>query len=408
LPEHQIAAIGIAAGYLTILSYFEVGVVRVLLRDYPKIADDPETRDRVFSALFIAWLFQSIFILIIAGVLLVTVLTNLAVPTLRLLFFAMAIDLLVLSWREWLKVVFFAAFRQRIATIIGFFLTLLRLCTYVALLIWPSLHTYAYILIGMAIFAFIVWASVFIKIFHFRPKFDQETPHIILQALSSYGIWEHLNRMTVVTLFQIDTVVLSWFAAQRLDEIGNYTIALTFGSMFFIVPRQLHVSLQVVLSNYDDDPKRHAAINSFFKLNLVISIAQLVFVFLVGKWIVQFLFGKDVDPTVVEYVYILIIGITVMNLSWPYRSVINALGNLRQAFLTAFLPILLLGLLIYILAAANWGALGVAYANIAVYTCLAFAVTKFARTQFAFPLRLRLLTGDERKLLNELIGRKSV
>jgi hypothetical protein len=56
LRASDIAAIGIAAGYLVFVSYLDLSPVRALLRDFPRFARDREARDRLFTGLAGFWL----------------------------------------------------------------------------------------------------------------------------------------------------------------------------------------------------------------------------------------------------------------------------------------------------------------------------------------------------------------
>jgi hypothetical protein len=55
LPVGDIATLGIATSYMVIVAYLDVGLIRILLRDYVKIAQSRELRDRHITAYFAFW-----------------------------------------------------------------------------------------------------------------------------------------------------------------------------------------------------------------------------------------------------------------------------------------------------------------------------------------------------------------
>jgi O-antigen/teichoic acid export membrane protein len=400
LDKADVASIGVATGYLVLISYLDVAPIRVMLRDYPRLAGDRALRDRHLSALFLFWIFQAVTMLVVGAAIQLLLLSRLDLPALSFLFFALVIDFIALTFQDWLKLLFYADLRQAVATKVSFALTAGRLLAYGALAFWPSLTLYALILILAAVFNCAVWWNVFQRGFGFRPVFDGSSLGLLRQSLSSYGLWDHLNRTVIDTLFMIDTVILSWYVGS--DEIGDYSIALRFTSLFFLVPMILHRSLQLTLSSYEEPAKRAVAVNSFFKLNLGIAVGQLAFVAILGSWLLHLLFAEKATPEVFLYALLISVGIAIMNTALPLLSIVNNFCNLRSVFVSLFLPALVAGLAIYVVAASNWGALGVAYGNIAVYTLMALGLAGYTVRHHPVSLTLPLVTPEERRLLTEL------
>jgi hypothetical protein len=206
--------------------------------------------------------------------------------------------------------------------------------------------------------------------------------------------------MSIDTLFTIDTVVLSLVAFQQIQDIGNYTIALKFTSLFFLIPMQLSRSLQVVLSNYHEKRKCYNAINTFFKVNFIVSIVQLLFVVIGGEWLIHLLFGAKVHPDVVRISMVIAVGVTIMNFGFPLISIVNTFCSLRQAFFYVFLPALVVGCGVYIETALHWGPIGIAYGNIFIYTLITISLAIFTLKKYPFPLMVTLMTPEEKVLLN--------
>lgn len=403
LPETDIAALGIATGYLVFVAYLEVGPIRVLLRDYPAVAKQQRVRDELLTALFGFWLLQSVAIVLMALALNRFVLADLGLPELPFLFLGLAIDFVALSWQDWIKTVFYADFQQATATRLGFVLSLLRFVCYLFLLVEPSLTTYTWILIGTSVLNCIVWGVFFQTRFHYKPVISPQLGATLKASLISYGLWDHVNRMVIDTLFTVDTVILSWVALSRLSDIGDYTIALKFTSLFFIIPGQLRRSLQLALAHCQDERRQTDAVSTFLKVNALVSLGQLVGVIVAGSWLIDLLFGVDTDPNVFRYVLLISIGVAVMNLAMPLIGVINNCCSLRKASMHVFLPLLIVGVGVYVVAAMLGRTLGIAMGNIVVYTLLAGGLVLFTIRHYPFSLRLPVVTNREREILHKLL-----
>jgi len=404
LPEESIAAIGIATGYLIFISYFDVAPIRVLLRDYPKIAQEETKRNELLTALFLFWFMQTTLMLVVAFVLCIFLLGPFDIVGLQFLYLAMAFDFIVLTLQGWIKTVYYANFMQRTATKISLFIGLVRFSAYIALFISPMIETYALILVLTALAASIIWIFSFQKQFQFHFIFHRGTPKVLWQSLLDYGLWDHFNRTVIDTLFTIDLVILSWFVMAR--DMSSYTIALKFASLLTLIPAQLNAALQVTLSNYQVEEKRNTAINTLLKVNGLISIMQLVVILLFGDWLIRLLFGQEINTDVVNYALIISIGVTIFNLCYPLIGIVNNYCRLKHVFILVFLPALIISCATYYVAAAQYGAAGVAYSNIIAYTTLALGLSIYVKYHYPISIKFKLITSNEAELIKEILGRR--
>lgn len=406
LEQEEIGAIGVANAYLVLIQFLDVKPVVVLLRDYPKIAGDLIERNLRLTAFLVFWIGQVAVMLAFALALRVLALEDFGVGALPFLFLALTVDLIALTFQDFVKTVLYADFQQGVATAAGLVLGFLRLACLLALFWRPELAVYAWILIGTSLANGAVWLAVFRRRLQFRPVFSRRIPGLLRDSLSDYGFWNHGQTVAIKTLLLVDTLVLSQVAPLR--DIANYTVALSFTSVFFFsIPWQLSRSLQVVLSHQDDDPKRFRVIHGFLKINALVSLAQLVGVLVLGRWLVRLLFGSEVDADVLRFVLIIGVGATIMNFGWPLVGVINSFCSLRRAFLTTFLPAALLGVLVYTAAGVLAGAEGLAYSSIVVYGIVVTGLALFVRKSYPFPLPTSLVTLEERSALRELLRARS-
>lgn len=402
LAKDEIGVIGVANAYLVLIQFLDVKPIVVLLRDYPKIAGDLVERNLRLTAFLAFWVVQALVMLAAGLALRAFVLSGYGVAELPFVFLAVTVDLIALTLQDLVKTVLYADFQQGIATTAGFCLGFLRLACLLALLSRPELSTYAWVLIATSFLNGAVWLAVLRGRLCFRPVLSRRIPGLLRESLAEYGLWSHGQTVATKTLLLVDTLVISRVASLR--EVADYTIALSFTSVFFFsIPWQLARSLQVVLSHQSEDGGRYQVINGFLKINALISVAQLAGVIVAGKWAIRLLFGAGVDGDVFRFALITGIGATIMNFGWPLVSIINTFCSLRRAFLSTFLPAALLGVGIYGAAGLLAGATGVAYANIVVYGIVVTGLILFLRRSYRFPLERRLITSAEKSALRALI-----
>jgi PST family polysaccharide transporter/lipopolysaccharide exporter len=248
-----------------------------------------------------------------------------------------------------------------------------------------------------ALINFIVWTVFFQRIFHFKLILSKNTPKMMIRSLNDYGFWHHLNNTVIDTLIIIDVVILSFLGFQK--EIASYTIAIKFVSMFSIISLQLSKSLQVLISNQKNIEKQVKAINSFIKINALVSICQLITVLLVGNIILRILFGSNIEPEVFHYTIILLVGATALNICYPYLSILNNKSNLKQLFFSTFLPILITGLLLYFLIAKHFGVEGIAFSRLFILFIVLVLIIFQTFKNFKFKSNFSLLTNDEKEFI---------
>ncbi len=402
LSHVDIAAVGICSGYLVLLTYLDISPIRVLLRDYARVSSDRVKRDELLTALFSFWFVQTAGIIILCLVINYFVLVKTGISGITFLFIAITIDYLALTFKGWIKMVFYADFKQLAATSFSFFVMFIRLGSFCLLFLLPTLLAYSWILIFLAIGECLMWGILFLQKIHFKPIIRFETINILKNSLTDYGLWDHGNKVVVNTLFTIDTAILSWFSGMR--EISYYAIALRFTSLFFNFSAFFSNGLQIALSNITEKEKIDEVINTFIKINFLVSFAQLIFMLLLGNWCLHFLFGADLDKEVTLYATIITVGITIMNLGFPLISVINTFCVLKRAFISVFLPGLIIGMSIYVGCAYYWGAIGMAWGNVVVYSMLLIGIIIFIRKYYPFHFNGKIISPREKLLLRELFS----
>jgi len=246
----------------------------------------------------------------------------------------------------------------------------------------------------------IVWVAEFRRRFKFNLTFHRRVLGVIGRSLKEYGVWDHLNRSVGATLFIVDLVILSWFVGT--GDMSAYTVALRFASLLTLVPAQLTDALQVASATFQNQEKRLQAIIIFLKVNAIISAAQFLVILIFGEFLMTVLFGQETTASAITYAVVIAGGVTIYNLTYPLIGICNNYCKLSKAFFSVFLPALIVGVLSYILSAAEFGAIGIAWANVFAYSFIASALVIFISKNYPIPLQLKLVTPQEVALVRQL------
>ena len=404
LGPADIAALGIATSYMVVVAYLDVGLIRILLRDYARMAGQRDLRDTHITAYFAFWVIQMGAILIVSALMQWLILDRLHIPGLTLLFWALTIDFMGTVLQDWIKTLFYADLRQGLVTGVGLVITLTRLLALFLLFFAPTLAGYSWLLIGSAALGSVVWVTLARVKFQFRFRSQGTVFAMLRHALMDYGIWDHLNRMVIDTLFTIDMAILA-MVNQRAD-IASYSIAMRLTSLMMLIPRQLSASLQLALSQYRETEKRGEVAGTYLKANFILMLGQLAVILVFARPIVVLLFGEAIDvERVVYFTRLLAIAVAVFSLGSPLTGIVNATSSVRRSFLTASLPALVFGLTCYFVAGSRWGAVGMAYSNVAAYAMLVILLAFVVARYCPLPIRFSWISPREREFLRGWLRR---
>src|SRR6185295_16782332 len=143
--------------YMVVVAYLDVGLIRILLRDYAKMAGQRDLRDRHITAYFAFWAIQMAAIVIVSALMQWLILDGLHIPGLTLLFWALTLDFMGIVLQDWIKTLFYADLRQGLVTGVGLAITLVRLLALFLLFFAPTLAGYSWLLIASAALGSLVW-----------------------------------------------------------------------------------------------------------------------------------------------------------------------------------------------------------------------------------------------------------
>ena len=406
--DPAVAAYAIAYGWVVVLAFLEVTPIRVVLRDYPRYARSAAKRNRCLTGMAGWWIVQAVAIL--GGVGLITLLTEPSLPALHYVLLGLTVDFLGQSLQFWIKTTLYAAFRQALDTGLSIINSVVRVGVVVAgMLLDPSLSTFATCLLIGAAFTFSLYTVALFAVLGFRPRFDRAVLPRLRHSLQSYGLWDHLNTSVIDTLFMIDPLILEWLlraGRTRPAEVAAYGIALKFVSMLIILPQQLTRTLQVSLANATDPQFETRSFHTILRLAVLIAAAELAVVLPLAEPLLSLLFGPgNVTADTVAFTRWLAVAMALMCVAWPCVGVINHRATLRHAFFRLYLPVLPLGLTLYVVCGWYGGPRSIAAANVAVYAVLALGIFGYMRVFTGMRGPTRLIDPHERHAVARWLGR---
>lgn len=397
LSKEDIGVIGVVSGYMALFGFLSISPETIILRDYPKIRNE---LSRHLSAFMFFWLIRFIILSVFALVVAVFLFDkyNSLIPA--VFFFGSVFVYNLNLFPGIITQVFYAGFKQKTVTWINILLNLLSLILLFFLLVEPGLLTYLLILVASALIGIFVWYYEIRKEFHFRFENKGDFFEIIKESIYGFTLWNHLNSSILNMIYQVDTLILSFFTA--LAAVGDYTIALGIANFFFIVPQVVQRTVFIGFSNINDKRDEEELISSSLKYSFMLGIAQLVFFFFFGTAIIEIFFTKQHVVEIYTYALLITCGVTILNFVRPLMSLINSKCVLRDVFFSVYLPSGILALIGYVFLTVYFGAVGTAAGNIFAYLVFALLLYVFMLEKYPLKFRFEILSAKEKEILKNM------
>jgi len=401
LARDDFGIIGLSYGYLAFLSLLSLAPETVLYRDFPKIKSAQKVNLHI-SAFLIFGFVRTLVILIIGCIIggyLYWHYKNWLVP---ISFIVITLGSNIIMMQGPIKELLRVDFKQKIATITGFFIEIIVLGVLILVLsLSPSLATYLMVFLATSIGAMGVWLIILKKVYNYRWIFNRESIDVLKYSIKDFSFWNHLNGTVTNLIYNVDTAILSLIGIS-LSIIGNYTVALKLSNFFFFAPMILQSVNTITLVNINKE-RSGFGINIFLKYNLIISLIQFLLFVLCGKWAIEtFVTPKDTD-VIFRYGLLIIIGVSILNIGRPLISWITIKGSLREAFFRIYLPSGIIGIFIYLILAMFWGATGVACGNIVAYSLFLILIVNYVLRKCPFRMNIHWFDRKEKEMLFNII-----
>ena len=271
LPREDYGIIGVVAGYFVFLSFFNISMESIILRDHKSYEGKEK---EILSNFLIFNIFKSIMFLFFAIVLSVILINIFQKTKFIYSIFSITILLIAESLVAPFVIYFTAKFNQKLVTKISTIKATLNLLLTIGLFMYPTLQ---YILVKdvfvslfyVSVWFYLVYKYLDFSLYHLSLKeFDFQ---FIKKSFFGFSLWSHLIGSVTNFIYKSDTFFLSMFVG--LTTIGNYNIALNSANIANIIPGILGYQNGVALSHVKNDIKKAKRITiQFLKLSFLIGI----------------------------------------------------------------------------------------------------------------------------------------
>ncbi len=401
LSTSEIGIIGLAGGYVAILSFILVSPESILIRDFKKI----QPKLNVYVSSFLQFLIYRN-ILIFAGGSLVAwyVLPLPDNPALTAYFILLLLYHLITSLSGPLREAFYGYYRQARITIVDLMVSIMLIATMPILYFSRDVVVYGMLQVLVASLGVGWWywnARRYLNfLFVGGLNFRKWNIKLSLDTIRQFGVWNHLSWMVIRLVYQVDIVLLGFFVS--LEALGSYAVALTIANVFLVFPLMLQKILSLSLSQIEDKIVLQNIFGVTVRYNTIFSLAQFLGFIFLGGFIIS-IFGPDNPGVVWLYSLYIIAGITLFNVVRPWTSLAFIHLSPREYFLGLYAVPAICSVPIYFLAAQYGGALGVAKANVLTFGLIALWVVLYVRYRVRLSPNLKFISTSEKSFAEKMV-----
>lgn len=380
LTRETVGILGIATGYIALLSYLFISPENILLRDFHR---DKRNRKRLMhkiSAYINFWVLKSVAVMAVSG--LIFLFLSRENLVLGVVFLAIAVQRLLEQFSDLIQLVFYVDFKQKKVTIINFFYSLILLALFIILLVKPSLYTYLAIVVLGELALSSVWYALLKSDYNFSYHYVTLWVKSIKKDIIDFALWHQLGRAVINFLQNIGPAILSFFAG--LAAVGDYTIALKIANVFLITPQLLqksnlvHFSYEMPPASLEEDTSLPFGKKLFLPKTLryylavhgAISCLYLIAFAILGKFFIFYFLTRQNVDSIFRLTLILLAAVGIYHLSRPFLDLASARFSLKESFFKIYLPVFATSIPTFSLMAKYFGVWGLAAGSIASYMLL--------------------------------------
>ncbi|NBI29330.1 oligosaccharide flippase family protein [Chengkuizengella marina] len=262
------------------------------------------------------------------------------------------------------------SFLQKFITRFFLISRLIRTLVLSILILIPNLYI---VLLSDIVFVTIQFVLSFIYLKgHFDYKFKgvklKEWYSIIKKSILNFSLWAHMSGVVTNIIYRIDPFILGFFTTMTI--VGNYSIALVIANYFIVVFQIIQKNTNIALANLSEDEPKKASlvVKKFIIISAVLSIIQYLCFIMFGEYLLKlYVEGNDIK-IIYEYLVFILLGLSIFNTFRPLLSYLTIKHSPFKFFIYCILPSGVFTIIAYTLAAANFGAIGVAKANVFAFS----------------------------------------
>ncbi len=392
LATEEIGIIGLAGGYVALLGFILVLPESVFIRDFPKIKNKI---NQYLSSFFAFSLLRSGVLLLLGGIVAAWLGINGSDPRLPVYFMLLVGSTVLTSLSGPFREAFYANFRQARIALIDLSLNVLSIISLALLYFSQDVITYGILQVVVALIGIGWWYQNAHSKLGFTFTLFPGWMALSWASIQGFALWNHFSGIAIRLVSQSDIVILGFFST--LTELGNYSVALTISGVFFVFPQLVQKAASLSFSQSDANTANPVMLGAVVRYNTLFSLAQFLAYIIAGPFLLPLLVPEHFN-VVWEYSLYLVGGVTLYNLARPWLSLIVIKVNPMMFFFQLFLIPCTASVVIYWFFAAEYGALGVAQANMLAYGLLGVMTILYARYKIKTTPSFKLLPFETRAL----------
>lgn len=176
-----------------------------------------------------------------------------------------------------------------------------------------------------------------------------------IKNILNYGLRSYLGPICLILISRIDSFMLNLFSDIR--QVGFYSISVSLAELIPFVPLSVGVVLFPKLVSQEAD-RLNTDMQRVIRVMLFYLILLALGLFIFGKWLITFVYGKTYSPSVLP-MYILLPGFVSLALYYLFFSYFNAAGR-PETVTFVLLITLFVKVFLSIFTIPRWGMYGAA------------------------------------------------
>lgn len=398
LTNAEMGIIGLAAGYVGVLGFIAIAPEAIFLRDFTRMKGK---LNEYLTSFFLFGLARGLLVML-GGIAIAYWLmqsqSSDAGGYFLIALGAFVLNLLTGPFRE----AFYAQYRQARIVWVDLTITILSLILIVFVYFTPHVLVYGALQFAVALLGVLWWIFQARTHMGFRFTSFKGWFRKAWESLSSFSIWNHFTSSALRMVYQADIIILSFFIG--LNDLGDYTIALTIANVFFVFPQLIQKVTSLSFSSYGVAKDIRLGLGLSFKYNLLFCLAQFGLFLVFGHLLVAF-FGPENPENVLTYAFYLVLGVTIFSIFRPWVALLVVHYDPRKLFIRLFAAFGVVAFIVYYVGAVYGGAIGVAQSNVLLYALLGLIVVWFTWKELKIWPDIPLYNDAEKRLFKELLDK---
>jgi len=192
----------------------------------------------------------------------------------------------------------------------------------------------------------------------------------LIKRMVSLGFTYALSLFILNLNYRVDVIILEHLS--NVTEIGQYTIGVGFAELLWQLPTAFGLVIFSYSANAKNSNKFSQDIAKMIRIVFPVVLTGSIFLYFSSEYIIPFLYGNEYTPSV-KMLKILLPGIVMMSFFKIINMDLAGRGK-PGVTITAFLPAVLVNIVLNIILVPDFGGCGAAFASTISYTLASVSI----------------------------------